>query len=153
MTAEAARAAVEKFLSENDVDDRASAALRNATPEVQMQAMERGSLSVPSRALFSSYLGPKKGRNALKHINFHGFFMDFSRIFISFVGFPWVSWVFEDCKNPSAALMVRINGSAGHSHSSGLNAADLKGTPEEVWAKIMAKNNPQGQKSRFRRRS
>eukprot|EP00913_Durusdinium_trenchii_P024621 g23113.t1 len=41
----------------------------------------------------------------------------------------------EDCKNPSAALMVRINGSAGHSsHNSGLNQRDMQGTPEEVWA-------------------
>ncbi|CAK9080245.1 unnamed protein product [Durusdinium trenchii] len=86
-----AAAAVEKFLAENPVDERAASALRNATPEVQLQAMERGSLS--------------------------------------------------DCKNPSAALMVRINGSAGHSsHNSGLNQRDMQGTPEEVWAKIMAKN-------------
>ena len=97
MTAEAARAAVEKFLSENDVDDRASAALRNATPEVQMQAMERGSLSVPRRALFSSYLGPEKGAERVEthqfssiFMDFHGFFNDFHQFrgfLMGFVGF------------------------------------------------------------------
>jgi len=98
-TAEAARAAVEKFLSENPVDPRAGQALRNAGPEVQMQAMERGSLA--------------------------------------------------DCKNPSAALMVRINGSqssssGGTTTSSGLSQNEMKGSPEEVWARIMAKNKMGG---------
>ncbi|OLQ06514.1 hypothetical protein AK812_SmicGene10175 [Symbiodinium microadriaticum] len=90
-----AAAAVEKFLAENPVDERAAAALRNAAPDVQLQAMERGSLA--------------------------------------------------DCKNPSAALMVRINGSAGNvANTAGLSTKDMQGTPEEIWAKIMAKNQSKG---------
>ncbi|CAE7358336.1 unnamed protein product [Symbiodinium natans] len=84
-----------RFLAENPVDERAAAALRNAAPDVQLQAMERGSLA--------------------------------------------------DCKNPSAALMVRINGSAGNvANAAGLSTKDMQGTPEEIWAKIMAKNKGSG---------
>lgn len=85
-------AAVEKFLAENEVDERAGAALRRAAPDVQRQVLERGSL--------------------------------------------------VDCKNASAALMVRINGSAAGNPSgvAGLTTKEMEGTPEEVWARIKARN-------------
>lgn len=85
-------AAVEKFLAENEVDERAGAALRRAAPDVQRQVLERGSL--------------------------------------------------VDCKNASAALMVRINGSAANKPTglAGLTGKEMEGTPEEVWARIKARN-------------
>jgi len=45
-----------------------------------------------------------------------------------------------DCNNPTAVLISRIR-TESETSMTGISKADLKGSPEEAWARICAKNN------------